>query len=163
MPLIMPLLALAVVNPAVWRLSAEGLGPIRIGMTESAVVHIVGSVEDDRVSTGDYQTCHEGTPKALPNVSFMFERGLLSRIAVKGRRDLRTPDGIGIGSPERRLRQLYGRRITLAAANYDVPGHSLLVWEKPGKRGVRFLTDANARVSLIYAGASSIEYIEGCL
>jgi hypothetical protein len=79
------------------------------------------------------------------------------------RGDIRMPDGIGIGSYERELRRLYGRQLRIEPADYDDPGHSLLRWERPGKRGLRVLTDATGRIRLIYAGASSIQYIEGCL
>jgi len=164
MPLTGLLLALAAPSSAAWMLSADGLGPFRIGMTEPAVARMIkGHIEDDRESTANYRACHDSLPQRLPYVSFLFEKGRLSRITIAKRRDIRTSDGVGVGSSERRLRQIYKGRLTIRPADYGGPGHSILVWERPGKRGVRYLTDAKGQVRLIYAGASSIQYIEGCL
>jgi len=157
------LLASMAGDPLSWKLSSGGLGPIRIGMSEQAVTRLLhGKIEDQLGAGSDDQACHTAVSSFIPSVELMFENGRLSRLALSGLTGIRTTDGFGIATPEQALRRRYQGRLHVTPAEYDEREHSLLLWDKPGKRGLRFLTDVHRRVRIVYAGASSIQYIEGC-
>jgi hypothetical protein len=68
------------------------------------------------------------------------------------------------GRPHTDIRRAYGSGLTIRTADYeDEPAHQLTFWSVPGKRGIRYKTNADGRVEWIDAGSKSIEYMEGCL
>lgn len=161
-----PLLALALAAAGLppWRLTPDGLGPVRIGMTERAAAHAIGQRIDD-ISSGDADddaACHMATAARLPGATLMFEDGRLTRITLD-KPGFRTADGFGVGASEKALRAFYGARVEVAPAEYDDEARSLRLWDRSRRRGLRYLTDPDRRTTTIHAGTASIDYIENCL
>ena len=145
-----------------WRLTADGLGPVRIGMSQAQVskalkTRLTGeAVEDENV-------CVEKEARSLRGVGFMFENGRLTRISIWKPSRTKTQRGITIGATAADVRRAYGRGLK-AETNYyeDKPAEYLTYWTAPGKRGIRFETGTDRRVYVIHGGTSSIQYVEGC-
>lgn len=145
-----------------WRLTPNGLGPVRIGMTRAQVTRLVGArLEGETLTPGCVET---QAVRGWTGIGFMFEAGRLTRISVGDGARVVTPRGIGVGGGEDAVRRAYGSTLAVEPHKYDdAPARYLTYWTVPRRRGVRFETDAHRRVVTIHAGGPSIEYVEGCL
>ena len=144
-----------------WRLTPNGIGPVRIGMTRAQVESILGEpVTGDELTEGCLETVAEG----LNGIGFMFEEDRLTRVSLGSPSRLTTPRGIGVGATEAQVRQAYGSGLDSEPHHYvGLPAKYLTFWLSRGRSGVRFETDSAGRVETIHAGTDSIEYVEGCL
>lgn len=149
-------------SPA-WRLTPDGYGPVRIGMTRPQVSAAL-SIRLEGEAVDDANVCIEmGAAEGHPDLFFMFENGRLSRISLGERSRITTPRGIGIGATAAQVRRAYGRSLRAETHTYiGRPGEYLTFWTRFNSKGVRFETGADRRVQVIHAGNGSIQYIEGC-
>ncbi|HEX8402072.1 MAG TPA: hypothetical protein VF628_10240 [Allosphingosinicella sp.] len=151
--------------PARWHLTPDGLGRIRIGMTQHHVTRALGAdllVEPDAGEISE--NCVESRPRGWKALWLMFEDGKLTRITVREPSRLTTPRGIGAGSSEPDVRRAYGFRLKSEPHHYESsPARYLTYWTAAGKRGVRFEIGSSGHVEAIHAGSQAIEYVEGCL
>lgn len=143
-------------------LTPEGLGPVRIGMTQKQVVGALGgTLEGEAIESDDI--CVEKESSALDGVAFMFEDGKLTRISLAQGTDITTPRGIGPGASAADVRRAYGKRLASEPNTYiEAPAEYLTFWVEPDRKGVRFEVDEKRKVYVIHAGGPSIEYVEGC-
>jgi hypothetical protein len=144
-------------------LTSAGFGGVKIGMRERDAVRVLGlkTPHDDGVSS--YQ-CRELTWPGHPEVAFMARNGRISRISLYDKSPLKTDRGFSVGSREADIKRAYGARLKIEPHAYDEePAHYLTFWDPGGKRGVRYETRADGRVSTLHVGDSAIEYIESCL
>jgi len=100
-----------VAKPASLSLSPSGLGPLQLGMTtkQAAATGAVGSYVDAGSGNCGF-TKPAGTYRA-GDFDALFLNGRLARIYVQPGSRLRTPQGIGIGTPSSRLREVPGSRV----------------------------------------------------
>ena len=148
--------------PASWTLTPQGYGPARIGMSRAEVNRALKLTLTPR-SEWEEDACESGRHDSLPGMIFMFEDGRLTRISLYEESRVRTPRGLGVGSTEAEVRRLYPGLEVEEHTYVGLPGLYLTYWINPGRRGVRFETNAERKVSSVHAGESSITYIEGCL
>jgi hypothetical protein len=151
-------------------LRAGGWGPVRIGMTRAQVVASLG---DDRnpeaVGGPDPARCDEFRPRRAPaGMLIMIERGVLTRITLTSKADVRTDAGVRVGDASAVVEAAYGNRLTSTPHYYlAAPARYLLVWQTAppaeGARGIVYEIDTEDRVSRIHAGAHSITRVEGCV
>jgi hypothetical protein len=145
-------------------LSAEGWGPLRIGMTRAQIVAALGDDTAPGSAGGpDPAACDEFRPARAPaGMSVMVEDGVLTRISIGRAAKLRTGDGLG-----------HGAALIAEPHQYqDPPARYLTVWKKgggkgevrdPAARGIRYVVGGGRKVETIHAGGPSIRYVEGCL
>ena len=91
-----------------WRITPDGLGPVRIGMSRAEVTRVVGApLRGDEITEG----CIEMQPaRGWRGIYFMFEEGRLTRISMSGAESgIATPRGIRVGASEAEVRRAYGR------------------------------------------------------
>lgn len=163
------LFALALASAAVaegpaWKLTPNGLGPVRIGMTEPQVEKAL-KTELEGEAFDNEGSCIELFPGSddLKGSYFMFLDGKLSRISVSDPSKIVTPRGIGVGAGAEEVRKAYGAGLQSEEHHYiGAPAEYLTFWLKPRKTGVRFETNAEGKVAIIHAGNDSIQLIEGC-
>ena len=145
-----------------WPLTPNGWGPVKIGMTRAEVERVL-HVRLEGEPIEDEKSCVELVP-AGPDQGlwFMFQDYRLTRISI-GAPSKVAARGLGIGATAAQVRRAYGRALKAEPHYYeDLPAEYLTFWTVPGKRGVRFETDARRRVQTIHAGDDSIQYVEGC-
>lgn len=143
-------------------LTPEGLGPVKIGMTQKQVIAALGGTLEGAAIESD-DICVEKESSTLSGVGFMFEEGRLTRISLGEGTDITTPRGIGVGSAAIAVRYAYRGKLKSEPNTYlDKPAEYLTYWTVPGKRGVRFEVDEKRKVYVIHAGGPSIQYVEGC-
>jgi hypothetical protein len=143
-------------------LTAEGWGDLKIGMRESEAARRFGFAipPEDGVNSFD---CREMDSPAHPGLIVMTERGRVTRISIVKAGGVKTDRGFTVGSREADIRRVYGRGLRIDPHTYeDAPAHYLTFWTVPGKRGVRYETGRDRRVTVVHAG-KSITYVEGCL
>jgi hypothetical protein len=146
-----------------WRLTVEGLSPVRIGMTRQQVEAALHTrLEGEPIE--DEKSCVELVPVGRDRgLWFMFEEYKLTRISIGKPSRITTPRGIGLGASADAVKRAYGRGLKSEPHKYeDRPAEYLTYWTVPGKRGVRFETDGKRRVQTIHTGTGSIQYVEGC-
>lgn len=93
----------------------------------------------------------------------MMLDGHLARIDVTGP-GVTTISGVGVGTPEVDVKQIYGAGLAQEPHAYTGPeGHYLTLLAPDRATGIRFETDGGV-VARFYSGtAGAIRYIEGCL
>ncbi|WNO53828.1 hypothetical protein [Stakelama saccharophila] len=156
-------------------LTANGWGPLKIGMTKAEVTKALGGDADPGAANGpDPETCEQYRPERAPDgMMVMLEAGRLTRITLDSDSDIETARGIGVGDTAAAVRAAYGTALTASPHKYvEQPGEYLTLWingagdgayvESPYARGIRFEIGKDGKVQSIHAGGPSIQYVEGC-
>ena len=151
-------------------LTADGWGPLRIGMTRAEVVAAAGEdANPGAVGGPDPETCDEFRPREAPEgVLVMIRDGVLTRVSVSRNPEIRTPEGLGVGDPGSSVLAEYGARARVEPHPYWAPpGKYVTVWRQtpPGseRRGIRYEIGSDDKVVHVRAGGPSIEAAEGCV
>lgn len=156
-------------------LTAEGWGPLRIGMTREEVVASLGAdAHPGAVGGPDPEACDEFRPERAPEgVLVMIEQGVLTRIAVGEGASLKTDRGFGVGDSAAAIKAAYGASAVAAPHKYaSPPAEYITVWanrapdaayvEDPAARGIVYEIGEDGRVRRVFVGGPSIQYVEGC-
>lgn len=159
-------------------LTADGWGPLRVGMSLAEVTRALGPDSDpDAVGGPDPAQCDEFRPQRAPeNMLVMIERGRLTRISLINASRIRTDRGIGLGDPAGAVRTAYPIGLIATPDRYQpAPAQTLVAWARGGEgatgqtvlsnpeaRGIAYQIDPTQRVRIISAGGPSIQYAEGC-
>ena len=158
-------------------LTAEGWGPLRIGMTEAEVVAALGPDNDPEAVGGpEPESCDQWTPARAPaDMLVMIEEGRLTSIWLIDDARVRTDRGLGLGATAGQVRQTYGGAVRARPHMYQGDGAEYLtIWSHGGAtgqeewvesqdaRGIRYETNEQGVVTTIGVGGPSIQYVEGC-
>lgn len=151
-------------------LTADGWGPLRIGMTRAEVFAAAGEDADPTAVGGpEPDQCEELRPSRAPErMLVMIERGRLTRISLLSRSAVKTGEGFGVGDAAAEVVAGYGERAEVGPHKYSpAPAVYITVWRtdpsSPDARGIVYEVGRDGRVSHIHAGGPSIRYVEGCL
>lgn len=155
-------------------LTAEGWGPLRIGMTRADIEAALGADADPGAAGGpDPESCDQFRPRRAPQgMLVMVENGRLTRISLMRDADIATDRGLRLGDGAARVRAVYGGSLLAAPHAYLSPeGGYLTAWARGGgddvrdalARGIRYEIGADDRVAAIHAGGPAIQNVEGCL
>jgi hypothetical protein len=157
-------------------LTAEGFGPLRIGMSRAEAVKALG---DDRnpeaVGGPEPERCDEFRPARAPEgMLVMIEEGRLSRISLVAGAKVTTDRGLTVGAAAAAVRDAYGNALKSGPHKYEGrPAAYYTVWAKKGPkadqyeaaptaRGILYEVGTTGLVKAIHAGGPSIQYVEGC-
>ena len=156
------------------QLTAEGWGPLRIGMTRAEVVAALGEdANPGAVGGPDPASCDEFRPERAPDAMLvMIERDRLTRISLIRPSEVTTDRGYGVGDPGDGITAAYGAGARREPHKYEpAPAGYITVWsrgggagyvEDPDARGLVFEVGQDGAVKAIRAGGPSIQYVEGC-
>jgi hypothetical protein len=148
----------AAAGPA-WRLSPDGFGPFRVGMSFAQARKLAPRLEASPPELLASEGCDEIALPGHPGVTLMFIDGVLGRVDLF-RPGLQTTRGVGPGDRVARVRRAYPGLSTMAH-KYD-EGERYLS-ERSGDKGIRFET-SKGRIRTVYAGRwEQVIYVEGCL
>jgi hypothetical protein len=151
-------------------LTAEGWGPLKIGMTMDQITTALGpDANPDAVGGADTGQCEQFRPSRAPEgMLLMVEEGRLTRISLSRNSPVKTDRGLGLGATPAEVTSAYGPQVRAEPHKYqDPPAQYLTVWSKgdpgaPNARGIRYELDSSGKVAQIHAGGPSIQYVEGC-
>jgi hypothetical protein len=154
--------------------SAEGWGPLRVGMMAAEVTAAVGpDSQPNAVGGADPEACDEFHPARAPRgLRVMMVDGRLARITLARDATLKTDRGFGLGDPASAIKASYGGAVIAQPHKYQsAPAEDLFAWREgastayvtdPAARGIRYEVGSNGKVSMIHAGGPAIQYVEGC-
>ena len=146
-----------------FRATMGGLGPIRVGMSASALERVLGTRLPE---TQDYSedACRqvEAGPN-WPGTSVMLLDGRVARIDVS-QRGFFTLSGAAVGDTEASVFKRYGRRIWASTHVEGVDDSKYLtMFSSDRSLGIRFETDGE-RITSYYVGtARAVQFPDGCL
>lgn len=151
-------------------LTAEGWGPLRIGMTRDEITAALGpDANPGAVGGADPAQCDQYRPQRAPDgMLLMVEGGRLTRISLTRDSQVKTDRGLGLGATPPEVVSAYGAAIRSEPHKYEgPPANYLTVWTHgdgadPASRGIRYEVTGSGKVMLIHAGGPSITYVEGC-
>jgi hypothetical protein len=151
-------------------LTADGWGPLRIGMTQEEVIAAAGAdANPEAVGGPDPEQCDEFRPTHAPEgMIVMIERGFLTRISLGAGSTVKTDRGFGVGDTADAIKRAYGTAIVTAPHHYaPAPAEYITIWStasgEPNARGLVYEIGADGRVMHVRAGGPSIAYAEGCV
>ena len=140
------------------RLSLEGLGPLRIGMTASEVRNAGYRIAEPEF--GELNGCAQVRIIEQEGVRLMFETDRVSRIEVNTPNIL-SVSGAHVGQSEEEIKRIYGSRLIIEGHQYDPDGHYLKVLSHDKKSSMVFETDG--KVAIEMRAGPATQYVEGCL
>jgi hypothetical protein len=151
-------------DPQAPLISAEGYGPVRVGMTVAEASAALGeALTDNGPEISDGCQTYHGSPEstALEGTYFMTQDGRIARVSTVSPAPS-TAENIHVGSTDAEVRTAYTGVIEEPAHYDDPPAHSLIVWRTPNEAGIRFEINAEGVVTAIHAGNDAILLAEGC-
>ncbi len=156
-------------------ITAEGWGPLHVGMTRAEVTAAVGDTATPNAATEPGSTCNLYHPANAPDGVFvMLNQDRLTSITLRNNTTLKTDHGFGIGDTAAAIKAAYGASAQSVPHRYVEGGEYITVWtvgapatatafvQNPAARGVRYETDAQGRVTAVHAGGDTIQNVEGC-
>ena len=150
-------------------LTAQGWGPLRIGMTRAEVEAALGPDSNPGAVGGpEPEVCDQWRPERAPD-------GVLTRISVAEPSTLRTDRGFGLGDTATAIKTAYGAGAVSQPHKYSpAPAEDIFVWTSGGlatadawvqdaaARGVRYEINGAGKVGIVHVGGPAIQMVEGC-
>jgi hypothetical protein len=147
------------------KLTADGYGPLRIGMTRAEVEAALGPDSDREAAGGpDPESCDMFRPARAPKgLIVMVEDDILTSVWATDA-DIETDRGLNVGDIAAEVRRVYGAAVQSSPHEYqDAPAEYLIVGAGgPSMNGVKYEVASDGRVASIAGGGPSIRYVEGC-
>jgi len=143
-------------NPKV--IGLEGLGDLKIGQPPPTG----GSWAERGAQTGE--ACRTVTSPDYPGVYAIVTDGLVRRITVGQRSDVKLVEWVGVSSPEKDVKAWFGGFREEPHKYEDAPAKYLTAPNAAsGDSAVRFEIGADGLVKLIHVGTMPVlGYVEGC-
>lgn len=152
------------------KLTAQGFGPLRVGMTRAEVEAALGADSNPNAVGGpDPESCDMFHPSGAPEgLLVMLESGRLTSVWLRKNTAIETDRALNIGDPAAEVKRVYGSAATVTPHKYqDAPAEYVTVWStsdhtSPAARGLKYEIGGDGKVSGIAGGGPSIDYVEGC-
>lgn len=160
--------------PAADVLTAQGFGPLRIGMTRAEVETALGADSSPGAVGGpDPEACDSFHPARAPEgLNVMIEQGVLTSIWLNRGATIKTDRGFGIGDAASAIKAAYGAAATATPHKYAAPpAEYITAWsvgggpgyvQNPTARGIAYHIGTDGKAEHVAAGGPSIQYVEGC-
>jgi hypothetical protein len=151
-------------------LTANGFGPLRIGMTRAEVETALGADADpDAVGGPDPASCDIFHPTGAPEgLQVMVENGVLTSVWLVRASTVATDRGFKIGDAVAAVKTAYGPAAEVVPHKYvEAPAEYVTVWSgadhsSAAARGIKYEIGQDGKVQSIAGGGPSIGYVEGC-
>jgi membrane-bound inhibitor of C-type lysozyme/uncharacterized membrane protein len=140
-----------------WRVTARGLGPVRVGMTMAEAGAALGMPLAGADAAGE---CIYVRPsRELAGVMFMVVNGAIARVDVSAG-DVATEEGVRVGDSSESVRELYAGRVTASPHKYT-DGEYLTI--SPDAQH-RIVFEVERQQVTRYRGGRlpEVEWVEGC-
>lgn len=152
------------------KLTAQGYGPLRIGMTRAEVEAALGpDANPEAVGGPDSASCDMFRPERAPEgLLAMVENGVLTSVWVSRNAAVETDRALNIGDTAAEVKRVYGAAAEVMSHKYaDAPSEYITVWsttdhQSAAARGLKYEIGQDGRVQSIAGGGPSIQYVEGC-
>ena len=153
--------ALLAAAPAPEVMTLNGLGPLRIGLSEAQLRSRHRAAPEETAPDPEVDCAYWSSP-LYPGVAMMVSGGKLVRIETEDKR-YRTPGGARVGLAESDLRARYGARMRVEEHPYMGPeGKYLIVRARGEPLGMIVETWGGQARSIRVGTWRSVQLIEGC-
>lgn len=147
------------------KLTINGIGPVRVGMTVTEAIQAAGVPLESSGDAGSPE-CEFYEPKDnAANIAFMVVDGRVVRADAWQSSSVTTRSGLGVGSTEAQIQERFPGQIEIEPHEY-IDGHYVIFVPKDaGDRNYRivFETDAAGRVLQLRSGRlPEVMWVEGC-
>lgn len=157
--------------PAGAQLTAQGFGPLRIGMTRAEVEAALGPDSNPEAVGGpEPESCDIFHPQNAPDgLKVMVENNVLTSVWLDPGSPVTTDRGVRMGASAAEVRAAYRGGLEATPHKYeDAPAEYLFVWSSadrssPAARGIKYEIGDDGKLQRIAGGGPSIQYVEGCL
>lgn len=151
-------------------LTAQGFGPLRVGMTRAEIEAALGADSDPQAVGGpDPEACDMFHPVRAPEgLMVMLENGRLTSVWLQRGATVKTDRGFGVGDQASAIKAAYGSAAEAMPHKYeDAPAEYVTAWATadhggPSARGIKYEIGRDGRVQAVAGGGASIQYVEGC-
>lgn len=151
-------------------LTANGFGPLRIGMTRAEVEAALGADSNPEAVGGpDPESCDMFRPARAPEgLLVMVEKGVLTSVWLSGNTTVETDRALNIGDTAVEVKRVYGGAVEVSPHKYQAPpAEYVTVWTSvdhtsAAARGLKYTIGQDGTVDSIAGGGPSIDYVEGC-
>jgi hypothetical protein len=146
-------------TPPRWIVRADGIGPLRVGVSLASASRALG--EELRVAD---EGCDHVNPSAMPDgVLLMIIDDTVARVEVDTA-GVRTAEGAQVGDSESRVLELYGALARIEPHKYTYPDGHYVVVAPPGDTLHRIVFETfKGRVTTYRAGRlPAVQFVEGC-
>ncbi|MBF0664690.1 MAG: hypothetical protein IR159_03965 [Brevundimonas sp.] len=155
---------------AAMKLTAQGYGPLRIGMTVGEIEAAMGpDAAPEAVGGPDPASCDMFRPAQAPEgLLVMVENGVLTSVWVSRNAAVETDRALNVGDTAAEVKRVYGDAAQVEPHKYvPAPAEYITVWttsdrQGPAARGLTYEIGPDGRVESIAGGGPSIRYVEGC-
>lgn len=147
-------------GPTAWRVGADAIGPIRVGMTANDARRILGLAPQSAPVPGcSYMA---GAASTALHANVMLTNDTVVRFDVRDG-STATAEGARVGDGEARVRSLYGGRVSVQPHKYVEGGHYFLVAD-PAHPDDRIVFETDGRVVTQFRAGRTPEVtnVEGC-
>jgi hypothetical protein len=145
--------------PPQWIVRADGIGPLRVGVSLADASRTLGEVL--RVGQAG---CDHVNPTATPaGIRLMVIDDTVARVEIDSA-GIRTTEGAQVGDSESRVLELYGARARIEPHKYTSPDGHYVVVTPPGDTLHRIIFETfKGRVTNYRAGrVPAVQLVEGC-
>jgi hypothetical protein len=145
-----------------WQVTADGLGPIRIGMTTAEARAAVGDAWNETAGPPISEDCtHARIADSAATMRAMTVGGRVARVEVDSGA-VATDRGARVGDSEARIDSLYRGLVRVQPHKYS-DGHYLVV-VAPSDTTRRIVFETDGRVVTRYRAGKmpEVEWVEGC-
>ncbi|HZW15256.1 MAG TPA: hypothetical protein VFF66_03265 [Brevundimonas sp.] len=152
------------------KLTAQGYGPLRVGMTRAEVEAAMGpDANPEAVGGPDPASCDMFRPERAPEgLLVMVENDVLTSVWVSRNAAVETDRALNVGDPAAEVKRVYGAAAEVMPHKYAAaPSEYITVWsttdhQSAAARGLKYEIGPDGRVQSIAGGGPSIQYVEGC-
>jgi hypothetical protein len=129
-------------------LTAEGYGPLRVGMTRAEVEAALGADSNPGAVGGpEPEACDVFHPARAPEgLNVMVQDGRLSRVTLMRASTVKTADGLGLGSTAAQVKAAHADAV-VEPHKYVEGAEYITVWNG-GRPTASYVQDAAARASV---------------
>ena len=152
------------------KLTAQGYGPLRIGMTVAEIEAALGpDANPDAVGGPEPERCDMFRPARAPEgLLVMIIDGVLGSVWVSRNAAVETDRALNVGDTAAEVKRVYGAAAEVMPHKYaEAPSEYITVWstadqQSAAARGLKYEIGSDGRVQSIAGGGPSIQYVEGC-
>jgi hypothetical protein len=152
------------------KLTAQGYGPLRIGMTRAEVEAALGpDANPEAVGGPEPESCDMFRPARAPEgLLVMIIDGVLGSVWVSRNAAVETDRALNVGDAAAEVKRVYGAAAEVMPHKYaDAPSEYITVWsttdhQSAAARGLKYEIGPDGRVQSIAGGGPSTQYVEGC-